>query len=285
MTAGELLAWGARRLGMAREGMPDPGREARWLLARAFAASETWVLAHRAEAVAASQEAAFRGWIERRRNGEPAHYLTGACPFWGREYLVSPEVLVPRPETELLAAAALALPLPHAPRVLDVGTGSGCLAVTLAAERPNARVVGLDLSVAALTVARANAHRQRAGVLFVASDLSEAIGGAFDLVVANLPYLPDGEIVRLAPEVSRFEPRLALAGGADGTDLLRRLVADLGRLLLPGGHALLEIGADQTALLEPQWLTAGLEQVALTPDAAGIPRVLHLRAGAPRRET
>lgn len=279
MTLGELLAWGARQLGTPREGLPDPGREARWLLARALASSDAWVLAHRDDDVAAAPEAAFRGWIERRRTGEPAHYLTGACPFWGREFLVSPAVLVPRPETELLIAAVLALPLPAAPRVLDAGTGSGCLAVTLAAEWPNARVVGLDVSIAALTVAQANARRQRVGVFFAASDLSEAISGAFDVVVANLPYVPDGEISRLAPEVSRFEPRLALAGGADGTDLLRRLLADLGRLLAPGGHVLLEIGSDQTALLEPLWLAAGLVQMALIRDAAGIPRVLHLREG------
>ncbi len=279
MTVDQLLAWGTLRLGDPREGLPHPRREARWLLARALAVSETWLLAHPGEGVPASQQAAFRRWIERRRTGEPAHYLTGACPFWGREFLVSPAVLVPRPETELLIAAALALPLPAAPRVLDAGTGSGCLAVTLAAEWPNARVVGLDVSIAALTVAQANARRHRAGVLFAASDLSEAIAGAFDLVVANLPYVPDGEISRLAPEVCRFEPRLALAGGAHGTDLLRRLLADLGQLLVPGGQVLLEIGPDQTALLEPVWLAAGLEQTAVIHDNAGIVRVLHLRAG------
>ncbi len=280
MTVDELLAWGARRLGEPREGLPDPRREARWLLARALAVSETWLLAHRGEAVAAPREATFRGWIERRRAGEPAHYLTGTCPFWGREFLVSPAVLIPRPESELVIATALSLPLAPALRVLDIGTGTGCLAVTMAAERPAAHVLGVDLSVSALAVAQANARRHGVRVCFAVSDLAEAIVGPFDLVVANLPYLPDADIPRLAPEISRFEPRLALAGGADGTELLVRLVDDLPRLLTPRGHTLLEIGPGQISLLEPHWVAAGLEQVAVLADPTGTPRVLHLRPPA-----
>ena len=278
MTVAQLLGWGTIQLGAPREGLPDPSREARWLLARALAVSEAWLLAHRGEEVAAPHEATFRGWIQRRRLGEPAHYLTGSCPFWGRQFLVSPAVLIPRPETELLIAAALAVSAPPAPRVLDVGTGCGCLAVTLAIEWPPAKVVAVDLSLPALAVAKANARRHRTQVLFAAGDLAEAIGGPFDLVVANLPYVPDAEIPSLAPEVSRFEPCLALAGGADGTHLLVRLLGDLPRLLVPAGHALLEVGPGQITALEPHWLAAGLQRVAVIADPAGTPRVLHLRA-------
>jgi release factor glutamine methyltransferase len=277
MTVDQLLRWGTLRLGDPREGLPQPRREARWLLARALAVAETWLLAHRGEVVAAPQEATFRDWIERRRVGEPAHYLTGTCPFWGREFLVSPAVLIPRPETELLITAALAVPRPPTPRVLDVGTGTGCLAVTLAAQWPAAYVFAVDLSLAALAVAQANARRHGATVFLAAGDLAEAIVGPFDLVIANLPYVPDADIPRLAPEVSRFEPTLALAGGADGTHLLLRLLGDLPRLLAPSGHALLEIGPGQVSLLEPYWLAGGLQRAAVIADPAGTPRVLHLR--------
>ena len=278
MTAAELLAWATQALGAAREGLPSPAREARWILARLLGVDEAWLLAHLDEDIAPAREIRFRHWIIRRRGGEPAHYLTGSCPFWGRDFLVTPAVLVPRPETELVAAAALALPLPASPAVLDVGTGSGCLAITLAAEWPDATVYALDLSPSALVVARANARRHRVRVHLLAADLTLPLAARFHLVVANLPYLPDGDIPALAPEVSRFEPRLALSGGADGADLLRRLVADLNRLLAPGGHALLEIGPDQQRLLEPVRGAAGLERVAILPDALGLPRVLHLRA-------
>ncbi len=277
MTIDELLRWGVPRLGAPREGLPDPAREARWLLARAMGVGEAWLLGHRNEPPKAAAEATFRAWVERRRAGEPAHHLTGSCPFWGRDFLVSPAVLIPRPETELLVGIALTLKLPPAPRVLDVGTGSGCLAVTMAAERPQAYVVGVDLSLPALAVARANIHRHGVEVHLLAGDLAEAVAGNFDLVVANLPYVPEGELPFLPRDVRDFEPHLALAGGRDGADLLRRLVAELPRVLGRGGHALLEIGTGQAELLAHHCSGAGLERAALHPDAAGIPRVLHLR--------
>lgn len=277
MTIGELLRWAASNLGAPREGLPNPSRESRWLLARALGVAETWLLGHGDEVVAASAEATFRAWVKRRRGGEPAHYLTGSCPFWGREFVVSPEVLIPRPETELVVTVALALTLPSSPRILDVGTGSGCLAVTLAAEWPQALVVATDLSLAALAVARANIRLHGVAVQLLAGDLTEALGAPFDLVVANLPYIPEGDLPNLPPEVRNFEPPLALVGGEDGAVLLRRLMVELPLLLAPGGHALLEIGPNQTELLAPYWSGTGLEQAALISDAAGIPRVLHLR--------
>ncbi|MEP0774905.1 MAG: peptide chain release factor N(5)-glutamine methyltransferase [Acidobacteriota bacterium] len=277
MTIDDLLRWAVPRLGAPREGLPDPAREARWLLSRAMGVGEAWLLGHREEPPGAAVEATFRAWVERRRRGEPAHHLIGSCPFWGREFVVSPAVLIPRPETELLVATALTLALPPAPRVLDVGTGSGCLAVTIAAEWPRAVVVASDLSLPALAVARANIRRHGVEVRLLAGDLTAALAGPFDLVVANLPYIPEGDLPNLPPEVRDREPRLALAGGADGADLLRRLVAELPRVLGREGHALLEIGPGQAELLAPHWSGAGLARAALHPDATGIPRLLHLR--------
>lgn len=284
MTVAELLRWGSQRLGPPREGLPQPAREARWLLASALGVEEAWLWAHREESVPPDTERLFRASVERRRGGEPAHYLLGSCPFWGRDFFVTPAVLIPRPETELLVAASLALPLPPAPAVLDVGTGSGCLAVTLAAERPDARVLATDVSVAALCIARANARRHGVAVRFLAADLTAPIRGTFDLVVANLPYVPDGTLPGLAPEVRCFEPRLALAGGEDGTRLLRRLLADLTRLLAKAGHALLEIGPGQAELLDANLPLFGLYRCGLLADTAGAPRVLHLALATSPRE-
>jgi release factor glutamine methyltransferase len=142
-----------------REGILDPRREAMWLLAAAWGVEETTLHLHPQREVPVEVESRYRDWLERRAAGEPAHHLTGSCPFWGRDFVVSPAVLVPRPETELVIETALSLPLPEEARVLDVGTGSGCIAVTLAAERPRWRVWGVDHSVAALTTARGNAYR------------------------------------------------------------------------------------------------------------------------------
>jgi release factor glutamine methyltransferase len=258
----------------AGAGLPDPVREARWLLAAALACPEPWLLAHFDDGVPDSSVERFRGWLARRRAGEPAHYIVGACPFWGRDFIVTPAVLIPRPETELMVASALALP-PGPPRnVLDIGTGSGCIAVTLALELSAARVTATDLSPSALAVARANARRHDAVVSFLAADLAEPLRGAFDLVVANLPYLPVGMLASLAPEVRAHEPHEGLFGGPRGDELIARLIADLPRQLAPGGHALLEIGEGQAEPAVRDALVAGLLHVASVPDAAGIDRVV-----------
>lgn len=270
-----LLAEAARALPQ-REGLPDPAREARWLLAHVLERSEAWLWAHPDEAVEAETAARFRTWVAERAAGQPAHYVAGACPFWGRGFEVRPGVLIPRPETEMLVDRALRLALAPGARVLDVGTGTGCLAITLALEIPGVRVVATELSLAALSVARANASRLGARVAFVRADLAAALRGGFDLVVANLPYVPEAAIPRLAPELA-WEPPEALAGGADGADLLRRLVRDLPRLLRPGGQALLEHGEGQAELLAPLLADSGLRELARLRDLSGRDRVLALR--------
>lgn len=276
MKVGDLVGEGARAF-TRRDGLPDPTREARWLLARALARTEAWVLAHPDEPVAEGVEELFRAWLLRRAAGEPAHYIVGSCPFWGRAFAVTPAVLIPRPETELIVECALTLDGPPRPRVLDVGTGSGCIAVTLALELPGAEVVATDLSLAAVEVARRNARALGAATRFAAGDLANHLRGPFDLVVANLPYVPERDMPTLPIEIAAHEPRLALVGGEHGTDLLAPFVADLPGLLAPEGHVLLEVGAAQRALLAGAIAAAGLTEVHRGLDHAGIERILVLR--------
>lgn len=275
MTVRELLAEAARVLPQ-RDGLPDPAREARWLLAHVLGRSEAWLWAHPDEPVDGEAASRFRDWVARRAAGQPAHYVAGACPFWGRGFEVSPGVLIPRPETELVVEHALRLDLPAHPSILDVGTGSGCLAVTLALELPHARVTATEISPAAIAIARANATRLGGRVRFVLGDLASSLAGSFDLLVANLPYVPEAEVTGLAPELA-WEPRVALVGGADGADLMRRLLADMPRLLPPGGHAILEHGEGQADLVAPLLPALGVHEIARVRDMSGRDRVLILR--------
>jgi release factor glutamine methyltransferase len=276
VTVAALLAAAVPALAASAD-LVDPGREARFLLARLLDRPEAWLLAHPEAPVGPDLEAAFASWVARRRTGEPAHYIVGNCPFRGREYIVTPAVLIPRPETELIVERALALALPPRPRVLDVGTGSGCLAVTLALELRGGVVAATDRSVAALAVARRNASRHGALTGFSCGDLAAHLGCRFDLLVANLPYVPEGEIPTLPATVRDFEPVAALAGGADGAVLLRRLIVDLPRLLAPGGVALLEVGPGHAELLAGDVTAAGLAAARPIRDAGGVARVLELR--------
>lgn len=277
MTVRELLAEAAQVLPQ-REGLPDPAREARWLLAHVLERSEAWLWAHPEEPVAAEVAARFRALVAVRAAGQPAHYVVGACPFWGRGFAVAPEVLIPRPETELVVEIALRLPLPERPRILDVGTGSGCLAVTLALELPGAEVVATEISLAALSVARANAARLGGRVRWVLADVASPLLGDFDLVVANLPYVSEAELADLAPELA-WEPQVALVGGADGAELLRRLVRELPRLLHPGAHAVLEHGEGQADLLAALLPELGLVERERRRDLSGRERVFVVRKG------
>ncbi len=280
-TTGALLAWGAARLPL-RDGIPDPRREALWLLARAWGRTETRVRLEPHATVPPPVAARFREWVARRAHGEPAHHLTGTCPFWSREFRVTPDVLVPRPETELIVEAALVAPDPDPPAVLDAGTGSGCLAVTLALERPHWSVTACDLSLRALTIAAANARRLAAPVRLVGSDLASAFSGPFGLVVANLPYVPSAALANLPVEV-RHDPSLALDGGPDGLALVRRLVADLPRILAPGGRALLEVGEGQAAAIRA-FLPGSLTWRGAITDPGGAERIVDIvRNPEPRR--
>ena len=275
MTTEEALRSGATAL-PTREGIPEPQREASWLLARAWGVDEITLRIHPEREVPAEVVQRYRSWIERRAAGEPAHHLTGSCPFWGREFLVTPEVLIPRPETELLVQTALDLPLSATARVLDVGAGSGCIAVSLAAERPRWQVCAVDRSLAALSIARCNIERHGVEVELILGDLAAAAAPPWDLVVANLPYIPSADLGML-PEEVHHDPPTALDGGADGLELVRSLIADLPRLLRVCGGAVLEIGENQADAVATVAAGAGLAVARRVRDPGGCERVVVLQ--------
>jgi release factor glutamine methyltransferase len=259
-----------------REGIPDPPREARWLLAAAWGVDEVSLRIHPERMVPAEVESTYRSWLERRASGVPAHHLTGLCTFWGRDFEVSPQVLVPRPETEILVEAVLDLPLSAAAKVLDVGIGSGCIAVTLAAERPRWLVAGVDRSPSALALAGRNAARHGVAVALWLGDLAAAARPPWDLVVANLPYIPSDDLGRLSIEVAH-DPPAALDGGVDGLDPVRRMLGDLGRVLRVCGGAVLEIGDGQAAAVGELADAAGLSVARRLRDVGGSERVVVLQ--------
>jgi release factor glutamine methyltransferase len=259
MTVGELLA--ASRL---------PVAEARALLAFASNATRESLIAFPEECVAAQAAAHFEALAARRRAGEPMAYLLGAQEFYGRPFRVTPAVLIPRPETELLVDLTLdALRTLERPRVLELGTGSGCIAITFALERPVARITAADASPEALAVARDNALRLGAAVDFVASDWYAAIEGTFDAIVANPPYVAAGD-----PHLAdlRFEPIRALTDRGDGLGCLRTIVAGAPAHLTPGGCLLVEHGYDQAVAVRALFAQAGFNRVQSVCDAASIER-------------
>jgi release factor glutamine methyltransferase len=218
---------------------------------------------------------AYDRLVGRRERREPIAYITGEREFWNRAFAVSSGVLIPRPETELIVEAALELRPPA--RVADIGTGTGCLAITLACERPSARMVATDVSEAALAVARDNAgrHGVSSAIAFAHVDLLDEGDGTFDLIVSNPPYVPDGARASLPPEVRDFEPAAALFAGPDGLDVVARIIASAPRHLAPGGSLVVEIGAGQAdAVSRLISNTVGLTMAELRRDLQGIPRVL-----------
>jgi release factor glutamine methyltransferase len=233
-------------------GIETPELDARLLLCHAAALTHESFVARAGEALQPEAAVRLEALVRRRASREPISRITGTREFYGQSFLVDESVLDPRPDTETLIEVALALiektgrreePL----RLLDLGTGTGCILVTLLDELPKARGFGTDLSPAALRLAEANARRlgvaDRAS--FLASDWLDAIHGEFDLIVSNPPYIASGEIERLAPEVAHHDPYLALDGGADGLEAYRRIAAGAARLLAPKGAILVEIGASQ----------------------------------------
>ncbi len=220
----------------------SPALDAQVLLAHVVGRTRTALLAGLDEAVSAAIQRRYEEFVQRRICHEPVAYLVGAREFWGREFRVSPAVLIPRPETELLVERALAMAGPSGIAV-DVGTGSGCIALSFALERPGWTVYGTDTSPEALAIARQNvaAHAVPGRVSLLRGSLLTPVRGPFDLVIANLPYVPSSDIAGLALDVRAWEPRGALDGGPDGLDLIRSLVAQLPEKLRPGGVCLLEL--------------------------------------------
>lgn len=279
-TIDQLLAEARPRLTATPFGAP--AREAALLLGRVLGLSEAQVLAHGEREVPDEAAARFRALLERRLAGEPTAYLFGEREFYGRPFQVDPRVLIPRPETEHLVEAALEIELPDRPRILDVGTGSGILPVTLALEIPGARIVATDVSPGALAVASANARRLGVGdrILFVGADLARGLDlGRFDLVVSNPPYVDWSDAPALSPEVYNFEPHVALFAPGSGDSLYAWLfdaVAERPGGLRPGIRLLVEIGYGQLDAVRRHAQASSLHMVDVRQDYAGIPRVVIL---------
>jgi release factor glutamine methyltransferase len=251
-------------------------REARLLLAAATGFSEASVLAFQEKSLPSDAASLFADFVERRRQGEPIAYILGRKEFYGIELAVNPAVLIPRPETELLVDLALAR---KPASVLDIGTGSGAIAIALKRHLPGARVVASDASAAALEVARRNATRLNLDIELRHGRWFEAVAGErFEAVVSNPPYVEVGD-----PHLAQlpFEPRLALEAGADGLDALRVIAREAPAHLLPGGWLLVEHGMGQQDAVRSLLEAAGLETASGWPDLAGIPRVAGGRVKSP----
>ena len=249
-------------------------RDAQVLLGHALGVSRAWLSAHHDAILAAPVAAQFDALLAQRQAGVPVAYLVGTREFYGRRFRVTPDVLIPRPETELLVEEALAHLPRSAPRsVLDLGTGSGCIALTIACERPTARVIAVDASAAALEIARGNAGTLGASVEFIESDWFACLSGRrFDLIVANPPYVASGDS-HLARGDLRFEPPAALAAGPDGLEAIRRIVADASGFLQQGGWLLFEHGYDQAPACKDLLRKAGFGGLLSRADLAGLPRL------------
>ncbi|MBN2575461.1 MAG: peptide chain release factor N(5)-glutamine methyltransferase [Deltaproteobacteria bacterium] len=274
----EVLRWTTGRF--ERQGIASARLDAELLATRAFHRTRVELYMHFDQPLGEPELADYRGLVERRLAGEPVAYILGRKEFWSLDFEVGPAVLVPRPETETLVEQALAslrsLPPASRPRRLaDVGTGAGAVALALKHECPAAEIVAVDVSADALAVARGNALRLGLDVAFRRGDLVEPLAGLapFDLVVSNPPYVPGPDIDELAPEVRR-EPRLALDGGQDGLDLVRRLAADALAVLVPGGILLMEIGAGQAGQAMEILRRSGYARVGSRRDLAGVERVV-----------
>lgn len=251
-----------------------PASEARLLLGHVLERSAAWLIVHDDQVLDEDELLAFASLAARRAGGEPVAYLIGHREFFGREFAVSPSVLIPRPETELLVEIVLAgVGAGGTAKILDLGTGSGCLAVTLALEIPQAQVTAVDASEAALRIARKNAERLGAQLRLLQSDWFAALAGErFDLIVANPPYIAAAD-PHLAAGDLRHEPPAALASGSDGLDAIRRIVAAAPAHLAPGGRLWLEHGYDQGDAVRELLAAAGLADVEQRRDLAGIMRV------------
>ena len=280
-TIGRLLEWTTGFL--EQKGAEEPRLDTQVLLAHALGCKRIDLYTRHEEVVADDVRQTFKGLLQQRVKGCPVAYLVGRKEFFSLEFEVNPAVLIPRRETEHLVEDCLRLArdLPE-PAVLDVGTGSGCLAVTVARQNKKARVTAVDLSPEALAVAGRNAakHGVTERVCFLQGDLFAPVpsGERFDFVLSNPPYIPRADLLQLAPSVRDYEPRLALDGGEDGLAILERLIEEAPRYLKPGGYLIVEINTLREEQTRQRILArAGYELARTIPDWAGRPRVLRAR--------
>jgi release factor glutamine methyltransferase len=254
----------------------DAAIDASVLARHALGWDRATLLARGREAPPPAFAESYGAFVARRAAHEPVAMIMGVREFWGLDFEVNPDVLVPRPETELIVEEALgAFPDPPQ-RIVDVGTGTGCLAIALSREFRHARVVATDISPAALEVARRNAahHGAEARVSFVCTSFLSGIGGAVDLIVSNPPYVPDNAAPALPPEVVRHEPHTALFGGHDGLSPIREIIGTAATRLTPRGRLILEFGYGQEEDVTELGVKAGWNVIEVRQDLQGIPRVI-----------
>ena len=283
----EAVSQGADLLRKA--GVPEARREAGSLLAHVLDRDRSFILSHAEDPVALEQVKNFREFLERRAQGEPMQYITGHQEFFGLDFEVTSDVLIPRPETEVLIETALKLSERRtAPFICDVGTGSGCLAITLLhelRELPGTRAVAIDISPAALAVAKRNAARHSLSeqIEFIASDCFALLDphnprqSFFDLIVSNPPYVEERALAGLQREVRDYEPRVALTAGPDGLMIIRRLLLEAGDFLKTGGHFIFEIGYNQGSAVEQLIDRHKWKLLDVYEDLQGIPRTVALQ--------
>ena len=284
--ANVAAALGSAAAALRAAGIDAPRREARLLMQHALGLRPEALLASDDRPLDDAEAKRLAAFVRRRAGREPLAYVTGVREFWSLEFAVDRSALVPRPETETVVEAVLARSahLPPRPRLLDLGTGSGCLLVALLSELHGATGLGVDISAAAVSLARANAARHGLGgcASFVVADWGAPLAARFDVVVSNPPYVAAEALASLAPEIVSHEPQTALAGGADGYACYRRLAPQIARLLAPAGFAAIEVGAGMADEVASLFAAEGLVEIDRRRDLAGIDRcaLFARRAGA-----
>ncbi len=271
----EAVELAAARLGAS----PHPERarrDAEMLLLHLIGKNRAWLLAHGDEDFGGCTAVRYASLVGRRMLGEPIQHITGEVEFYGLPFRVSRDVLIPRPETEHLVETAIQIVQGwEATRIVDVGTGSGAIAIALAHVLNSKRVTAIDISDTALAIAQENASRNGVNVRFLQGDLLDPVRGeTLDLVASNPPYVPETDRATLSVEVREFEPAMALFAGLDGLDAYRRLIPQAFGVLRPGGHIVLEIGCGQADAVRSLLEGARFSSVRAIPDLQGIPRVL-----------
>lgn len=282
MNVSEALAWATCYL--EKKQIEDSRLEAEILLAHALGTKRARLYAYPDKTLLTSQLINFQTYIYRRSLHEPTAYIIGFQPFMSLDFFVDRSVLIPRPETELLVEAVIGLATclptgrtrdPRPVTIADIGTGSGCIAISLAKHLPNVEVVGIDSSPAAIEIAQKNAkhHGVKSRCRFVVGNIFEKNVGTFDLIVSNPPYIPSSEIENLQPEVKDWEPREALDGGKDGLDHIRKIIAESPNHLNPGGFLLIEFGINQAGTIK-QVAQKFFEKIEVRKDLSGRERFL-----------
>jgi len=263
---------------LAANGIAEPRREAASLVMLATGKEKIFLFAHSDYELTELETSKFESLLDRRAAREPLQYISGVQEFYGLEFEVTPDVLIPRPETELLVEHAIELLKPRASqRFCEIGVGSGCISISILHHLPGATAIGMDVSTSAITVARRNSEKLGIGdrLQIIESDLFENSGeDRFDMIVSNPPYVPSADLEGLQPEVRDFEPHIALSDGHDGLSIISRIVEQSPRSLVSGGFLLMEIGINQSPLVVEMFESGIWRVPELFPDLQGIPRLV-----------